>query len=139
MKIHLEPARRGETPPAWIFVGIGLLLLGAGVFLVMEVLPQGLRPACGFHAVTGKPCPTCGMTRSLGALFHGRLREALRLNPLAAVVFGILALWVAAGALSRLAGRNLRVETTPREERLLWVLLLLAFLGNWAYLWVAGL
>ena len=139
MRILLRPARKGDPPPAWIFVGIGLFFLVAGVFLAAEVLPPGLRPACGFYAVTGKPCPTCGMTRSLHALFRGRLLEALRDNPLAALVFGLLALWVLAGAVSRLWGRNLLVETTPREERFLWILLLLAFLLNWAYLWMAGL
>ncbi len=73
------------------------------------------------------------------ALFRGRFLEALRDNPLTALVFGLLALWVAAGAVSRLAGRNLFVEPTPREEKVLWMLLLLAFLLNWAYLWMAGL
>jgi hypothetical protein len=139
VRILLRPTRKGDPPPAWIFVGIGLFFLVAGVFLAAEVLPPALRPACGFHAVTGKPCPTCGMTRSLHALFRGRLLEALRDNPLAALVFGLLALWVLAGAVSRLLGRNLLVETTPREERFLWILLLLAFLLNWAYLWMAGL
>lgn len=139
MKILLRPARRGDPPPAWVFVGVGLCLLAAGVVLASEVLPQRWSPVCGFHAVTGKPCPTCGTTRSLMALFRGRILEALRDNPLAALVFGLLALWVAAGAVSRLAGRNLFVEIPPREEKLLWLLLLLAFLLNWAYLWTAGL
>lgn len=139
MRILLRPVRRGDPPPAWIFVGIGLFLLAAGVWLVTEAFPQKIRPVCGFHAVTGKPCPTCGTTRSLAALFHGRHLEALRDNPLTALVFGLLALWVAAGAAFRLAGRNLFLETTPRDERLLWGTLLLAFLLNWAYLWRAGL
>ena len=139
MKVRLSPSRSGDPPPAWIFVGLGLLILAAGAFLAAEVLPARFHPVCGFHAATGRPCPTCGLTRSLDALLHGRIREALHDNPLAAVFFALLALWVGAGALARLLGRNLLLVTTPREDRLFWILLLFAFLANWVYLWVAGL
>ena len=32
---------------------------------------------CPLHRVTGRPCPTCGMTRSVVAAAHGELRAAV--------------------------------------------------------------
>ena len=37
---------------------------------------------CPFHAVTGLPCPFCGLTHSLLALGAGDWRASLHLNPL---------------------------------------------------------
>jgi hypothetical protein len=44
---------------------------------------------CGFHWLTGLPCPLCGMTRALAALAGGHWNEALAfhaLSPLAAAL-----------------------------------------------------
>src|SRR5690348_5182324 len=41
-----------------------------------------IYPRCLFHELTGLHCPGCGATRALHRLLHGRLIEALRLNPL---------------------------------------------------------
>lgn len=35
-------------------------------------------PPCGFVAITGLPCPTCGMTTAFACVTHGRLLAALR-------------------------------------------------------------
>lgn len=35
-------------------------------------------PPCGFVALTGLPCPTCGMTTAFVCVTHGQLRAALR-------------------------------------------------------------
>ncbi|MGQ9880854.1 MAG: DUF2752 domain-containing protein [Armatimonadota bacterium] len=37
---------------------------------------------CTFRLVTGKPCPTCGMTRATCALVHGEWAEAWHYHPL---------------------------------------------------------
>jgi hypothetical protein len=63
------------------------------------------RAGCGFKAMTGAPCPGCGMTRACLALARGDLVESVRLHPLApALVLGgatLLALSVAEGATGR--------------------------------------
>lgn len=52
-------------------------------------------PPCPLRALTGVPCPFCGMTRGTIALVHGDVLGALALNPgvLLAVVVGVFLLW----------------------------------------------
>jgi len=45
---------------------------------------------CGFHWLTGRECPLCGLTRALFALAKGHLTEALGFNALAPVGFLML-------------------------------------------------
>lgn len=44
-------------------------------------------PSCGWHWLTGLPCPLCGGVRCLDALSHGKILGALALNPM--VVLGV--------------------------------------------------
>jgi hypothetical protein len=38
---------------------------------------------CGFHWLTGRPCPLCGLTHALCALAKGQIGLALYYHPLA--------------------------------------------------------
>ena len=138
MKVSAAPWRKGDPPPAWPFVGVSLVLL-AGIGWVVSKIPPRLIPPCGFHVVTGHPCPTCGSTRTALALLRGRLGEAFLTNPLFTAVLVGLALWVAAGAMSLVFGRRLTLDFGGREAWFWWLLLLVAFLLNWWYLWHAGI
>lgn len=137
MKIRLARARRGDVPPAWVFVALGGVLFAAGA-LAVSLLPERFHPQCGFHAVSGHPCPTCGATRSVLLLAHLRPLDAFLTNPLFASAVAVVLLWIGAGVAARLAGRNLYVEVGAREEKWWWFALLGAFLVNWVYLWRAG-
>ena len=68
--------------------------LAAGLVLLRSVtLPR--LPLCGFHWLTGRPCPLCGLTHAVFALAKGHWAEALHwhaLSPLAVVMFAAL-LW----------------------------------------------
>jgi Protein of unknown function (DUF2752) len=52
-------------------------------------------PSCPLRALTGVPCPFCGMTRGTIALVHGDVLHSLALNPgvLLAVVTAAFLLW----------------------------------------------
>jgi hypothetical protein len=55
---------------------------------------------CAFRRVTGHPCPTCGMTRSLAALAKGDWRASLALHPLGlAFALQLALVWAAAGVM----------------------------------------
>ena len=45
---------------------------------------------CGFHWLTGRPCPLCGMTRAVFALAKGHFRQALGFNRLSPLGFAML-------------------------------------------------
>jgi MFS superfamily sulfate permease-like transporter len=52
---------------------------------------------CPLRALTGVPCPLCGMTRGVTSAVHGDLVGALRMNPgsvvLVAMVVAVLVGW----------------------------------------------
>jgi len=45
---------------------------------------------CGFHWLTGRPCPFCGLTRAMFALAKGQWAGALRFNVLSPLGFAML-------------------------------------------------
>ena len=45
---------------------------------------------CGFHWLTGHPCPLCGMTRAMFSLAKGDLQAAVHFNALSPLVFAML-------------------------------------------------
>ena len=67
-------------------VGLALALLLALVALAwLQPRGKSFLPGlpCGFHAVTGLPCPLCGGTRAAHAILSGDFARANSLNPLA--------------------------------------------------------
>ncbi len=74
----------------WLLVGgASLCLLGVAL-----ATPGIQLPRCVFRTITGLPCPTCGLTRTVIALSRGDLDRALFLNPLAAVACGAALLYL---------------------------------------------
>lgn len=101
--VRLGPAERG-----------GMVLLAAGLAVVfavasrLEPSPSGIGthqqlglPPCHFAVVTGRPCPTCGMTTAFAWLVRGRFIESLSANPAGAILATAcvaLVPWLVAGA-----------------------------------------
>ncbi len=52
-------------------------------------------PVCLFHALTGLPCPGCGLTRAFSSLLHGQVQAAFAYHPF---VFFFLPMFVAMAA-----------------------------------------
>ena len=67
-----------------------LMLLGGGLYGLLSLFGISLFP-CPWRAVTGLPCPGCGMTRSALALLRGDLPGSLREN---ALTWLILVFWL---------------------------------------------
>ncbi len=72
----------------WIRPLAVALLLGV---LCAVTIPAGrVLPVCGYHWLTGRMCPLCGLTRGVFSLAKGRWREAIGFNALTPLVFVML-------------------------------------------------
>ena len=81
---RLEPLEI-DHEALWLLVGgASLCLLGVAL-----ATPGIQLPRCVFKTLTGLPCPTCGVTRTIIALSRGDVDRALFLNPLAAIACGV--------------------------------------------------
>jgi len=81
-----KPAR-ARIDVLWQF-GAGLSAL---VFLrLFPFSSYASFPVCGFHWLTGRQCPLCGMTRALSCLTRGDWAGAIHFNLLSPIVFGML-------------------------------------------------
>jgi len=119
----------------WLLVGgASLCLLGVAL-----VTPGIQLPRCVFKTITGLPCPTCGVTRTVIALSRGDLERGLFMNPLAAIACGVglLYLLYAAAVLALRLPRFRPTLSAPGAGRLrLAAVALLAV--NWAWLIATG-
>ncbi len=98
------------TRPGTASAVLGMLLLAqiAAVGILLRASQDGVwilgHPVggvCLFQRLTGVPCPTCGMTRSIVLTLNGHLWTALRLNlagpvwVLAVATLAVALLWLA--------------------------------------------
>jgi hypothetical protein len=119
----------------WLTVGgASLCLLGIAL-----ATPGIQLPLCTFKVLTGLPCPTCGLTRTVIALSRGDLGRAFFMNPLAAIAaVAALIYLVYAAAVLALRLPRLRPLVTPMDARILRVAALTLVAVNWAWLIVTG-
>jgi hypothetical protein len=99
---------------------------------------------CIFKSITGVPCPSCGITRSVLQILHGNWIDAILINPLGLMVIVILVtipIWIAADFYLKNASLVYvfkRVETLLRTKAVYLPLLLLCLL-NWYWNILKGL
>jgi hypothetical protein len=127
--------RRGQTPheaePELLLLGGSAGALAYGCAWLAAGLPL---PPCAFRAVTGCPCPTCGATRCVLALLHGRVAEAAGWNPLVfAGLAGLALLNLYAIAVLLARQPRLRLSLTTTEGHILRIAFVVLAAANWAY------
>jgi hypothetical protein len=111
---------RGSTRRGLVALGLALLAVYA-VARRLEPSPTGYGthtqlglPPCHFAWVTGRPCPTCGMTTAFAWFVRGRLGESARANPAGCMLAAsgvALVPWLFASAA---AGRPLGARSVER-------------------------
>ncbi len=130
-------ATRGERIVAGLAAGVLLAVLVVASVLQPAEAGHGTHeqlglPRCGWLAVTGKPCPTCGMTTAFAHAAHAQPLEALAVQPMGAMLalgtavgfWGCLHVCVLGSRLGWVCGTLLR-------PRVLWVAA-----GLWSVSWV---
>jgi hypothetical protein len=88
--------------------------------------------ACNMVAMTGKPCPACGMTTSFALLVHGDVVNSLKANwvgTLLCVAIAVLTPWA---AVSAYRGRLWGVRNGEMFATILLTGLLVLMMSRWA-------
>lgn len=119
----------------WLLVGgASLCLLGVAL-----ATPGIQLPRCAFKTITGLPCPTCGVTRTVIALSRGDIERGVFMNPLAAIAcaVGLLYLVYAAAVLALRLPRFRPTVSAPGARRLR-IAAVAALAINWIWLIAAG-
>jgi hypothetical protein len=144
------PPRRSSWPRADLgerilqgfIVGVLAAILAVG--LLLTPLPTGtgthtllgLGP-CGMLLVTGRPCPTCGITTSLALAAHGRFADAFVNQPMGLLLFALTLLGLVFGVVTIIAGRSWATVVTLRRAMIVAVALVALGLVSWIYKWNA--
>lgn len=79
-----------QTRSKWL-----IRVTALAVFAILWAYTPGDSPSlCGFHWLTGRPCPLCGLTRAMFQLAKGHWQKAIEyhaLSPLVPVI--LVAMW----------------------------------------------
>jgi len=94
---------------------------------------------CMFKNITGLPCPSCGITRSVLSLMQGDLYHAWMINPLgiiAALMLVAIPIWMAIDIVTArislaLAFRS--AEEKIRTQKIIYIPLILLMAVNWGW------
>ncbi len=121
---------RVDRRAAWARVIVfGTALVGAAAIGYALTLPS--FSLCTFQNLFGRPCPGCGMTRSIAHLARGEVSLSLRLHPLGIVLFGASLLGFVGGILYLRRGRDPVWEFVERRGTWLAVGLMSAMIVLW--------
>jgi hypothetical protein len=80
----------------------------------METHRQLGLPECTFKTLTGKPCPSCGLTTSFALLVHGDVINSLRANSVGTLLAVFLVLVIPWAVVSVVRGRTLFIRSIER-------------------------
>ena len=130
MKIKLARASRYPNIPLFATLIIVIWLTLVGVATLINFKLSNFVDLCLFKRFTGYPCPTCGTTRGILSLLHGKYIEAWYYNPL---VFTIGIIVIIDLLFKFIFSRTIKISFKKSERKFVWLFALLLFLANWVY------
>ena len=74
-----------RNPRSRLYITTGIVCFFGIVWLLLDYYASAKITLCPVKLVTGYPCPSCGTTRSISALFNGKIVDAFMINPLGIV------------------------------------------------------
>ena len=141
--VHGETWLKASTAERILQACVAAVLLAAiGAGMLMTPSPTGMGthtgfglPPCGMLVMTGRPCPTCGVTTSFVFAAHGRFGEALVNQPFGLVVFALAAAGLLLSVATLATGRSWLPFVTV--NRVLATVIILAVIAavSWGYKW----
>jgi hypothetical protein len=139
LRVELVRGTSGyRAPGAAVVAAITLVALGLTVAW-LGTSHQG-PVICPFRAVTGLPCPTCGLVRTTAALLHGRIGEAVLTNPFDAFFLIIVVpVGIVFWSLNLAFGVAVRISSGRTERMVFWWTVVAVVAANWVYVLVTQL
>lgn len=117
---------------AFLLIG-GAWMVYTRLYFVLH--PRGLTfdPSL-FMEVTGKPDPSCGLTRTFAWMWRGDIVHAVLVYPLGPILFAamVFTLFDAALKVSGRPGIPIPIHPSRGQKRALIVVVALAIAANWA-------
>lgn len=148
----VPPPRRPRRMQRWVRVALAVMAAGFATVLVIAACLRpydadgqplsmgthqqlGLQP-CNMVALTGKPCPACGMTTSFALLVHGDVANSWRANWVGTLFCGTIAVLTPWAVWSAARGRLVGVRNGELFATILLCSLLALMMGRWVYIMV---
>lgn len=129
-RVRLEPSSPSDRKLQLLEFGFAAGAVGTSFVMAGLGGPFNGPVLCPLRAVTGIPCPFCGMTHSFVHFAAGRFGESFTWSPLGPLLFALFA--IAAVALAVLIVRR-QVLVLPSLGRLRWLVVGTPLFALWVY------
>ncbi len=129
-----------ERRKFYILLGLSCLAGYIWIYLSFRLNVHSLADLiiCPVKLETGIPCPSCGSTRALLHLFHGRVGQAILLNPIGIILAGIMIatpIWILTDLFRKKQSLFLFYRRFEAFIRIKWVAVIavLLIVSNWIW------
>jgi hypothetical protein len=89
-------------------------------------------PPCRFKELTGRPCPSCGMTTSFALLVRGDVWHSLQANAVGTLLAAVCLVFIPWGLLCAVRGRLYLIQSIEATLTRLIVVFLVLMMLRWA-------
>lgn len=128
-----------------LYLITGVVCFFGLIWIALDHFSNAAITVCPVKLLTGYPCPSCGTTRSISALFNGHVVDAFMINP-----FGILSTLILISVILLLCLDLItqkdyyyrmfnKVEKFLQKNKLFSAVLILLVISNWIWNITKGL